>query len=132
MFNASTLHRLAAGKMRSDCADVRFKQPEPSGAAVQHWIEPAGTPTGCGSKQAQFWVKTNKAKIHLYYGNVAATDTSTRALFQFFEDFETASASPSGWSLDAAAGTNCGQPAGAGELATFSHHLTSPSRVPVR
>jgi hypothetical protein len=39
---------IALGKMRSDCADVRFALPEPSGAAVAHWIEPVGTPTGCG------------------------------------------------------------------------------------
>ena len=110
---------IESGKMREDCADVRFMLPEPSGAAVQHWIEPVGTRTGCGSENAQFWVKSNANVIHMYYGNVAATDTSTRALFAFFEDFETASASPAGWSLDAAAGAGCGQPAGAGELATF-------------
>jgi len=110
---------IADGKMRGDCADVRFALPEPSGVAVEHWIEPVGTPTGCGSATAQFWLKTNAATVHLYYGNVAAADTSTRALFSFFEDFETVEASPSGWSLDGAAGSSCGQPAGAGELATF-------------
>jgi hypothetical protein len=50
---------------------------------------------------------------------VAAADNSTRALFAFFEDFETVAAAPAGWSHDGAAGTSCGQPAGAGELATF-------------
>ena len=29
---------IAAGKMRADCGDVRFKLPEPSGAAVSHWV----------------------------------------------------------------------------------------------
>jgi hypothetical protein len=111
---------IAAGKMRADCADVRFMLPEPSGAAVTHWIEPAGTPTGCGSSAAHFWVKTGTAAVHLYYGNVAAADTSTRALFAFFEDFETVASAPAGWSLDnPAAGARCGQPAGAGDLATF-------------
>lgn len=97
---------VAAGKMRADCADVRFA--DAGGRLLPHWLE-----RGCGSNATRFFVKVpaiparglgadapdvpvdGTTLLVLYHGNAAAADASDGAavldVFETFDDLD-------GWS----------------------------------
>jgi hypothetical protein len=78
-----------AGRMRSDCGDIRFIDDDGS-TYLPYWIE-----SGPNTISTKIWIKipsvpTSKT-IYLYYGNAVATynnSTGGTNTFIFFDDFE--------------------------------------------
>lgn len=82
---------ISAGKMRSDCGDIRFTDSD-GGTLLSYWIE-----SGCNTTNTKIWVKvpeipaSSTKTIYVYYGNSDATTTSSgTSTFLFFDDFEDA------------------------------------------
>jgi len=71
-----TASLISAGKMRSDCGDVRFKDSDAQ-TQLSYWIE-----SGCNSANTRIWVKvptipaSSTKTIYVYYGNPSATSQS--------------------------------------------------------
>jgi hypothetical protein len=67
--DTSTL--ISAGKMRTDCGDIRFT--DTNGVFLSYWIE-----SGCNSANTKIWVKVPNipTTIYLYYGNPNAGSLS--------------------------------------------------------
>jgi len=79
---------IAAGKMRADCADLRFAD-EDGTDLLGYWIE-----SGCNTTSTFIWVRvpfipaSQKINIYAYYGNPEATSTSSgEQVFSLFDDF---------------------------------------------
>lgn len=79
---------VAAGKMKSDCGDLRFTLSD-GVTELPYWIE-----TGCNTSKTVVWVRiplleANKTNtIYMYYGNPAAHSASNGSkVFVFFDDF---------------------------------------------
>ncbi len=105
----NTQSLISAGKMRSDCGDIRFTDSNGS-TLLNYWIE-----SGCNTASTKIWIKVpsipaNSTKtIYVYYGNPSATSLSNGdATFLFFDDFL-------GTSLDATKWTTTGY-GGYGEI----------------
>jgi hypothetical protein len=68
---------ISAGKMRSDCGDIRFTDSNGS-TLLNYWIE-----SGCNTASTKIWVKvpsipaSSSKTIYVYYGNPSATSAST-------------------------------------------------------
>jgi len=84
-----TASLISAGKMRTDCGDIRFTDSD-GRTLLNYWIE-----SGCNSSNTKIWVKVpqipaNLTKtIYLYYGNPNATSQSNPTnVFIFFDDAE--------------------------------------------
>jgi hypothetical protein len=84
-----TASLISAGKMRSDCGDIRFYDSDWV-TPLSYWVEGP-----CNSASTRIWVKvpsipaSSKKTIYLYYGNSALTSLSNpKNVFLFFEDFE--------------------------------------------
>ena len=75
LINLSTNNLISAGKMRSDCGDIRFGDADLNGYA--YWIE-----SGCNSASTLIWVNitsipaSNNKVIYVFYGNPSATSIS--------------------------------------------------------
>ncbi len=72
----NTQSLITAGKMRSDCGDVRFTDQDAT-TLLNYWLE-----SGCNSTTTRLWVKVPSTpsggkNIYLYYGNTSATSAST-------------------------------------------------------
>ncbi|HPD44957.1 MAG TPA: DUF2341 domain-containing protein, partial [Candidatus Woesebacteria bacterium] len=73
--NIGTSALIAAGKMKSDCSDIRFT--DQNGKLLDYWIEENNP--GCNqTTDTKIWVKlpslpTSNATAYLYYGNPSAT-----------------------------------------------------------
>lgn len=84
---------IAAGKMRSDCSDIRFTQADNS-TLVPYWIE-----GGCNTSSTYIWIKTDLAasaskKIYMYYNDSSAKSVSNgKSVFDAFSDVN----SPGDW-----------------------------------
>jgi len=71
----STNDLISAGKMRSDCGDIRFGDSEGNG--YSYWIE-----SGCNSADTRIWVNISSIpgggtkQIYVFYGNPKATTVS--------------------------------------------------------
>ena len=90
LMTANTASLITAGKMRSDCGDIRFTDTDGS-ALRYYWIE-----SGCNTTSTKLWVKIPSVPIgaktiYLYYGNATppsdgfgSNGTNT---FDFFDDF---------------------------------------------
>jgi len=80
-----TVSLISAGKMRLDCADIRFTN---STHELPFWIE-----TGCNTTQTKLWVNVlsvpaGTSAIYMYYGNSTLPSKSNgTATFEFFDDF---------------------------------------------
>ena len=76
LITLDTASLISAGKMRSDCGDIRFKDTD--GTSLNYWIEP-GTENTSSTK---IWVKvpnipgSSTKTIYMYYGNLSATSES--------------------------------------------------------
>ncbi len=87
--SANTSTPIAAGKMQSDCDDVRFYDSD-GATPLNYWLE-----SNCNnpSTGAVFWVKipsipAGNKTIYMYYGNPGATAGSNGInTFDVFEDF---------------------------------------------
>ncbi len=86
VFDPSRL--ISAGKMRSDCADLRFTTLD--GEKLKYYLE------SCTPTKVSVWVnipiipsgKNHKIDLYMYYGNPSATSESDiSARFIFYDDF---------------------------------------------
>jgi hypothetical protein len=89
---------ITAGKMRTDCGDIRFTDSNGS-TLLNYWIE-----SGLNTASTKIWVKVpsipaNSTKtIYVYYGNPSATSLSNGDnTFDFFDDFLGASMDANKW-----------------------------------
>jgi|GEM_PF-2105705 hypothetical protein len=75
LINADTASLISAGKMKTDCSDIRFTQSDGT-TKLNYWIE-----SGCNSGNTRIWVKTNLQTgdntIYMYYGNSIASSESS-------------------------------------------------------
>ncbi|MEM5803086.1 MAG: DUF2341 domain-containing protein [Candidatus Aenigmatarchaeota archaeon] len=96
---------ILAGKMRSDCGDIRFTDSDGS-TQLSYWLE-----SGCNTASTKIWVKVpsipaNSAKIiYLYYGDPSAPSASNGDnTFIFFDDFSTKDTTkwdwPNNWNVE--------------------------------
>ena len=88
---------ISAGKMRSDCGDIRFT--DENNNLLNYWIE-----SGCNTTSTKIWVKvpnipaSSSTTIYVYYGNSSATSLSNGdATFPLFDDFKGSSFNTSKW-----------------------------------
>ncbi len=78
---------ISAGKMRSDCGDIRFvvyKDPE-TFYQIPYWIE-----SGCNTSNTVIWIRVPKegGRIYMYYGNPSASSiASADQVFYAYWDF---------------------------------------------
>lgn len=91
---------IAAGKMKTDCSDIRFT--DGSGNILPYWIEENNP--GCNQiTDTKIWIKvpslpSSGAPIYLYYGNPSATAVQNgNQVFDFFDDFSKNSLDPAKW-----------------------------------
>jgi hypothetical protein len=89
VFNSAAL--ISAGKMRSDCGDIRFTD---AYGLLSYWLE-----EGCNTTTTRVWVRVlaipvGNSTITLTYGDNALTSASNgTATFFFFDDFANGTAS---------------------------------------
>lgn len=85
-----TASLIAAGKLKSDCSDLRFT--DANGKMLVHWLDTENSQ--CNSANTVVWVKvpsllaSSDAVLYMYYGNAVASSVSDgSAVFLFFDDF---------------------------------------------
>ena len=106
---------VSAGKMLSDCSDMRFA--DETAKEIPYWIE-----SGCNSSNTKVWIKMNLSAgsnrtIYLYYGNTGATSNSNGAnVFDYYDD----GTQTSNWTIAGTAGQSSAQ-----GLPTPSYYATS-------
>jgi len=98
---------ITAGKMQSNCNDIRFT--DGSCNVLNHWIE-----SGINTPSTLIWVKvpsipaSGSTTIYMYYGNAAAPNIENpAAVFDFWEDFN-GSTLPAIWTAEAGASYTIG------------------------
>ena len=97
VLNTATL--ISAGRMRSDCGDIRFTDSDRL-TQLKYWIEEDTINT----PETRIWVKVpvipaNSTKtIYMYYGNFSLNSVSNGdEVFEFFEDFQSGTINPNKW-----------------------------------
>ena len=96
--NTSAL--VTAGKMQSDCDDIRIT--DINGKILPHWIEESNP--GCNQTTTKIWTKapsitTSGATVYLYYGNPSALNVENPTqVFVFYDNF---SSDLSRWTIPA-------------------------------
>jgi hypothetical protein len=120
---ADTTSLISAGKMRSDCGDVRFRDSDGI-IDLSYWNE-----TACNSASTKFWVKvpsipSGTKTIYMYYGNSSASSLSNgTATFVFFDDFESGNLNK--WDTKA----NWGDQTSVVQSGTYAAHALSVSNL---
>ncbi|MFH1959580.1 MAG: DUF2341 domain-containing protein, partial [Patescibacteria group bacterium] len=109
---------ITAGKMQSDCDDIRITDHQ--GKVLPYWIEESGA-YACNDSDTKIWTKapslpTSGATILVYYGNSSATSaTSGDSTFEFFDDFSSPSIDSAKWTqgtIGTTTGTDFSQASG--------------------
>jgi len=97
LLTLNTQSLVSAGKMQSDCDDMRFLDSDDQ-TQLSYWIE-----SGANTASTKVWVKvpsipaSTTKTIYFYYGNATATAASSgTSTFVYFDDFDTYT----GWSGD--------------------------------
>jgi len=91
---------ITAGKMQSNCADVRVT--DQNGQLIPYWPEETGN-FACNDTDTKIWTKvpsipTSGSSVYVYYGNSSASVASSGVdTFQFFDDFSGTSVDTSKW-----------------------------------
>jgi Uncharacterized conserved protein len=108
MLTVNTANLISAGKMRSDCGDIRFTYLNTSDNKeyeIPYWIE-----SGCNTASTRIWIKVpyipvnGNVTVYMYYGNPNAVSMSNgSAVFELFTDWE--SGTLEGWNILNAGGT---------------------------
>lgn len=93
-----TASLVSAGKMRSDCGDIRFTDND-GNTLLSYWIE-----SGINTSSTRIWVRVpsipggSTKVIYMYYGNPTATSRSNgSSVFDFFDDFTGTTLDTSRW-----------------------------------
>ncbi len=90
--NIGTSALIAAGKMQSDCGDVRIT--DVNGKPLPYWVETAVNTCNNSSNSTYIWTKipsipTTGTTIYFYYGNSSATNGENGSqVFYFFDGFD--------------------------------------------
>lgn len=101
---------ITAGKMQSDCDDIRIT--DVNGKVLAHWIE-TGT-NACNTTTTAIWTKapsisTTGTTVFVYYGNPSATSTQNGDnVFLFFDDFSGSAINTNKWTIDDSTGFSVG------------------------
>lgn len=102
-FSIGTSALIASGKMNTNCSDIRLT--DINGNAVPFWIEENNP--GCNQiTDTKIWTKLNSIStrgtiVYLYYGNPSASSTQNgNNVFEFFDDFSSASIDTNKWQLN--------------------------------
>ncbi|MEM5810918.1 MAG: DUF2341 domain-containing protein [Candidatus Aenigmatarchaeota archaeon] len=102
-----TASLITAGKMRSDCGDIRFTDSDGS-TQLSYWLE-----SGCNTASTKIWVKvpsipaSSTKTIYVHYGNPSAESASNGDnTFKFFDDFLGNSLDTTKWVVYSNAGGN--------------------------
>lgn len=80
---------ISAGKMKSDCSDIRVLN-SAQDTELDFWVDP----TTVNTASTDIWVEvlslpTGDTTIYIYYSNASASSTSNGSdTFEFFDDFE--------------------------------------------
>jgi hypothetical protein len=91
-----TSYLISSGKMRSDCADIRFTESDGQ-ILLNYWLDPKAHPnanTECNKQNTAFWIKlpnlpSGTKTIYLNYGNNGATTLSNpETTMEFYDSFE--------------------------------------------
>ncbi|MFZ5340337.1 MAG: DUF2341 domain-containing protein, partial [Candidatus Micrarchaeota archaeon] len=111
--NTQTL--ISAGKMRSDCGDIRFANSTDN--ELNYWIE-----SGCNTSATKIWVKVpnlinnTNSTIYLYYGNSGASSVSS-VTNTFIREI---SGLKGAWNLDEGTGNTTSDTSGNGNNGTIN------------
>ena len=95
--NTSTL--ISAGKMQSDCDDIRIT--DANGKLLPHWIEENNP--GCNQTTTKIWTKipsisTTGNTLYVYYGNPSVSNIEKGGdVFSFFDDFNSSAVNQEKW-----------------------------------
>jgi len=106
----NTAALISQGKMKSDCGDIRFYDPD-AATGLNYWIE-----SGVNTGSTKIWIRVPFIPagaiktIALYYGNPTASGISDGSqTFLFFDDFEGSGIDPAVWMTATAYGyIGCG------------------------
>ncbi|MEM3042498.1 MAG: DUF2341 domain-containing protein, partial [Thermoplasmata archaeon] len=91
--NLSLQSLISAGKLRGDCADLRFVDSDGS-TELSYWLEPDGD---IWLKVPNLPAQTSKV-VWMYYGNPSAPAASNgEGVFRFFDSFDSDSLDTSKW-----------------------------------
>ncbi|MGF3554940.1 MAG: DUF2341 domain-containing protein, partial [Thermoplasmatota archaeon] len=101
LITLNTQNLISEGKMKEDCADIRFIDSD-SSTKLSYWIE-----GDCNTSSTKIWVKipeilasSNKI-IYVYYGNPNAdSENNGDSTFEFFDDFDEANLNDTKWDFD--------------------------------
>lgn len=109
-FTLDTATLITAGKMQSDCDDIRIT--DISGNLLNYWIEENNP--GCNNSATKIWVNnptipTSGNSIYVYYGNSNSSSyQSGKKVFDFFDDFN-AGLDSSVWSATSTPSVSSGE-----------------------
>ncbi len=100
-FNLDTETLITAGKLQSNCLDLRVTDNQ--GQEIPFWIEENNP--GCNNAATKIWVKvpqvpTSGSTIYVYYGNATATaavNNDGNKVFEFFDDFNGSALNAAKW-----------------------------------
>ncbi len=98
-FTIDTATLITAGKLRSDCGDLRVT--DQGGTSLPYWIEENNP--GCNSASTKVWTKIpfsfiTGATVYVYYGNPSASSAQNPSkVFEFFDDFTASSVNTNKW-----------------------------------
>jgi hypothetical protein len=108
LVTVNTAALISAGKMKSDCSDIRFVDSDGI-TLLNYWIEPMTINTS----STKIWVKvptipaSSVKKIYMYYGNPSADSiSSSSSVFLLFNDWE--SNTLEGWNILNGGGSGTG------------------------
>jgi len=113
-----TASLISAGKMRSDCGDIRFTDSD-GVTNLNYWLE-----SGCNTTSTKIWVKVplipaNSTKtIYVYYGNPSATSLSS-VVNTFIREIDGAQPLKGSWHFDEGSGTTAYDDSGNGNNGTI-------------
>lgn len=103
-FEFDTAALIAAGKMRSDCGDLRLYDSDQI-TPISYWVETGS----CNTTTTRVWTKVDLAvgpstkTIYAKYGNLSLTENQDgENIFDFFDDFEGSSVDTTKWTGDTA------------------------------
>jgi hypothetical protein len=94
---------VAAGKMQSDCDDIRVT--DANGTLLPHWIEENNPGCNFASGDTKIWVKassipTTGATLYVYYGNSDADNVENgSSVFEFFDNFNSGTIDTNKWTV---------------------------------
>lgn len=85
------LNLINAGKLKSDCSDLRFT--DASGNSLDYWIDAIHSKTNSQSVWVEIPAMASGSIVYIYmfYGNVGAASQANTGIFEFFDHFDDAS-----------------------------------------